>query len=99
MDARNTKYLLEFFSGMIKHRPTLPSYATPAYSNVAYVILGMAFENITGRTLEDAYTDLYHNKLGMLSTTAGYPGHDVDAVIPRNDSYAAFSLDLGLYGP
>lgn len=84
---------------MVDHRPVFPFYTTPTYSNVAYVILGMAFENITGRSLEDAFTDLYHNKLGMLSTTAGYPGQDVNAVIPRNDSYAAFSLDVGLYWP
>ena len=91
--------LLEFLDGVITHPPVYPSYTTPAYSNNAFVILSFAYETITGQTLDQGFHDLYTGKLGMTSTTPTYPGPDADAIIPRNDSYAIFSYDIGVEGP
>ncbi|KIW11614.1 hypothetical protein PV08_10916 [Exophiala spinifera] len=89
----------QFLQGVIEHPPVFPSYTTPSYSNLAYAILGLAYENITGKSLSDGMRDLYHDKLGMTSTTPTAPGDGSDAVIPRNDSYAIFTYDIGIQRP
>lgn len=65
---------------------------------MAYVILGFAYENITGKTISQGQLD-FTKKLGMSSTTPTPPGNDVDAIIPRNDSYALWSYDLNVQDP
>ncbi|KAK5451815.1 hypothetical protein LTS15_007538 [Exophiala xenobiotica] len=89
----------QFLRGVIEHPPVYPSYATPTYSNLAYAILGLAYENITGRSILDGQRDTFINKLGMTSTTPTVPGPDADAIIPRNDSFALFTYDIGIQGP
>jgi len=69
------------------------------YSNLNFVLLGLVYENITGNTLEQAWENLYHEKLNMTSSTFMYPGPDVDSIIPYNDTFAIFSYSLGLYTP
>lgn len=95
----NSNIFLEFLNGVIRHPPVYPSYTTPIYSNIAYNILGLAYENITGRTYNQGLIDLYQGKLGMSSTTPKPPGSDANAFIPYNDSFALFSYDSGLYTP
>lgn len=94
-DRTNT----EILDGVINHPPPYPSYTTPSYSNLAYIILGFAYENITGRSIDDGQRDTFVNKLGMTSTSPRPPGNGVDAIIPRNDSYAVFSYDIGAESP
>jgi len=89
----------ETLQGIISHPPAFKSYATPAYSNLAYLLLGLVYEEITGRTIDDGQTDVFHNKLGATSSYPRPPTVDVDAVIPYNDSFALFSYDLGLLSP
>ncbi|KAI1609311.1 putative penicillin-binding protein [Exophiala viscosa] len=89
----------QFLDGIINHPPVYQSYTTPTYSNLAYAILGLAYENITGRSIFDGQRDVFIDKLGMTSTTPTVPGTGADAVIPRNDSYAVFSYDIGIQGP
>lgn len=83
--------IVEFLDGVINHPPAYPAYTTPAYSNIAYALLGFAYETITGRSIDDGQLDLYIERLGMTSTTPRAPGKDADAIIPRNDSYAIFT--------
>jgi CubicO group peptidase (beta-lactamase class C family) len=91
--------IAEFLDGIINHPPVYGPYTTPIYSNLAYSILGLVYKKITGKDMAQGFLDLYHGKLGMNSSYALYPGPKVDAVIPRNDSYALFSYDIGLSGP
>jgi hypothetical protein len=93
------KTSIEFLNGIINHPPVYGPYTTPIYSNLAYSILGLVYMNITGKDMTQGFLDLYHGKLGMNSSYALYPGPEADAVIPRNDSYALFSYDIGLSGP
>lgn len=76
-----------------------PAYTAPIYSNLAYAILGLAYETITGKDIFQGQRDVFIGRLGMTSTTPKYPGPDADAIIPRNDSYAIFSYDIGVQGP
>lgn len=76
-----------------------PSYTAPIYSNLAFAILGLAYENITGKSITQGQRDVFVSRLGMKSTTPTYPGCEADAIIPRNDSYAIFTYDIGIQGP
>lgn len=69
------------------------------YSNLNFVLLGLIYENITGNTLDQAWQNLYQDKLDMTSSTYMYPGPDADAIIPYNDTWAIFSYSLGLETP
>ena len=66
----------------------------PAYTNMAFVLLGMALEEYTGKNfthLLKEVTDL----LGMGNTFAS-PGDDSKAVIPPDSSWGS---DYGLNTP
>lgn len=76
-----------------------PAYTAPIYSNLAYAILGLAYETITGKDIFQGQRGVLFERLGMTGTTPKYPGPDADAIIPRNDSYAIFSYDIGIQGP
>jgi CubicO group peptidase (beta-lactamase class C family) len=84
---------------VVNHPPVYPAYTAPIYSNLAYAILGLAYETITGKNISQGQRDVFIKKLGMTATTPTYPGPQADAVIPRNDSYAVFSYDIGIQGP
>jgi CubicO group peptidase (beta-lactamase class C family) len=89
----------QFLQGLIDHPPVNHPFYTPSYSNVAYAILGLAYEAIAGVPIDKAQDTLYNDKLGMTDTTAHAPPSSVDAVIPYNDSYALFTYDIGIQGP
>jgi CubicO group peptidase (beta-lactamase class C family) len=87
--------LAEFLDGLIHHPPVFPSFATPAYSNVAFTFLQFVYESITGRSFSQAFDELYQDRLQMHSTSSLHPVKDVDAVIPHNDTWAVFSYPIG----
>lgn len=57
----------------------------PAYSNMAFVLLGMALENYTGKTYAQLLEETVSDPLDM-SNTFPSPGDDDEAVIPPGDS-------------
>lgn len=89
----------QFLQGVIEHPPVNPPWYTPTYSNLAYAILGLAFEAATGGSFVEAADNIFQNKLGMISTSVNAPTGDYDAIIPRNDSYAIFTYNIGIEGP
>jgi CubicO group peptidase (beta-lactamase class C family) len=89
----------EFFQGVIEHPPVYPSYTTPVYSNIAFAILALAYEEITKVPFEEGFSRVYNQKLGLSSTTPSQPPKDANAIIPRNESFSLFSYDLGLEAP
>jgi hypothetical protein len=91
--------VLEFLEGVVNHPPAYPPYTTPVYSNLAYTILGFAYENITGHTIDQGQRDVFIKRLGMSSTTPRPPDKGVDAIIPRNESFSLFSYDSGIGSP
>ena len=101
-DCKPTANLyLEFFDSVTHHPPAFPSYTKAAYSNLAYAILGFAYENITGRSLTEAYEDIFQKGLGMSSTTPGpgYPPKNGDSIIPYNETFSLFNYSIGVQWP
>lgn len=66
------------------------------YSNVAFILLGIVLETITGESYEDLVSSLLFQPLGMQSSTLKKP-RDSDGIIPnkKND----WGADLGAYDP
>ncbi|RFU31615.1 hypothetical protein B7463_g4741, partial [Scytalidium lignicola] len=88
----------ELLAEVISHPPVFPSYTSPTYSNMAYILLGFAYENITGKSINQGQLD-FAQILGMNSTTPTPPGDNVDAIIPRNNTYAQWNYDGGIQDP
>jgi actin-related protein 6 len=65
--------------------PQTASNERPAYSNMAFVILGMALEVYTGKTYAQLLEGIVSGPLDMNNTFPS-PGHDDKAVIPSGDS-------------
>jgi CubicO group peptidase (beta-lactamase class C family) len=57
----------------------------PAYSNTAFVILGMALEEYTGKTFAQLLEEFISIPLDMKNTFPS-PGDDDQAVIPPGES-------------
>lgn len=70
--------------------------AKATYSNVAFILLGIVLETITGESYEDLVNSLLFQPLGMQSSTLKKP-RDSDGIIPnkKND----WGADLGAYDP
>jgi len=94
-----TSRLLEFFEGLEDLMPVFAPDAAPAYSNVAYVLLAYALEEITGK---DWITLLSSNILEPLSlerTFFNTPNDTTLGVIPGNASQVGWYNQLGDGGP
>ena len=67
-----------------------------AYSNVAYTLLGMALENITGMSFEEVLQEFIFAPLGLGNTSVS-PAHHEQAIIPEGESW--YGLDLDYFVP
>ncbi|EED23038.1 penicillin-binding protein, putative [Talaromyces stipitatus ATCC 10500] len=88
----------QLLNGIIHHPPLYPSYSSPVYSNVAYQILALAYEEVTGHSINEGQVKIY-KKLGMTSTSPTAPGSNANTIIPYNTTFSAFDYELGLAGP
>ncbi|KAH8812245.1 putative penicillin-binding protein [Xylogone sp. PMI_703] len=88
----------QFLTEVINHPPVFPPYTSPVYSNMADVLLGFAYEKITGKTIGQGQLDVAR-KLGMGSTFVASPGENVDAIIPRNSTDALWNYDGNIQAP
>lgn len=70
---------------MRKSYPQTAPNERPAYSNMAFVLLGMALENYTGKTYAQLLEEMVSGPLDMKNTFSS-PGDDDQAVIPPGDS-------------
>ncbi|KAF4331762.1 beta-lactamase 3 [Fusarium beomiforme] len=75
----------EIMSGMKESYPQIAPNERPAYSNMAFVILGMALEEYTGKTFAKLLEETVSGPLDMNSTFPS-PGDDDKAVIPPGES-------------
>ncbi|KAF9765487.1 hypothetical protein IL306_002220 [Fusarium sp. DS 682] len=75
----------EILSGMKESYPQTTPNERPAYSNMAFVILGMALEEHTGKNFSELIEHFVSGPLGMSSTFPS-PGNDDKAVIPPGES-------------
>ncbi|KAG9254832.1 beta-lactamase/transpeptidase-like protein [Emericellopsis atlantica] len=88
----------EIISLLLKQHPVFPTGHSPAYSNVAYALLGFAQEAITGTPVSNAITTNILSALKMTSSsfkTAPTSG----GVIPGEASAVGWDWDLGTIDP
>ncbi|KAI1275611.1 beta-lactamase/transpeptidase-like protein [Xylaria sp. FL0933] len=76
----------ELFSYLLKMQPAFPTGHSPAYSNVAFALLGYAQQAITGTPISAAITDNIFKTLGM--THSSYEDPPSFGVIPGGDPTA-----------
>ena len=58
----------QYLPGIRDRPPTFEPYTSPGYANNGFVLLGQALENITGKSLEQLYTDSIFDPLSMTNT-------------------------------
>lgn len=89
----------ELFSYLLKQHPIFPTAHSPAYSNVAYTLLGYAQQAITGTPVSAAITNNIFGALGM--THSSYTETPSSGgVVPGGDSSAVgWGDDLGPSSP
>ena len=79
--------------------PTFPSEQTPAYSNVAYILLAYALEEIAGKDWLSMLTDNVLSPLGLDNTYYSTPNDTSKGVIPGNATRVGWGNQLGDEGP
>ncbi|TGJ83614.1 hypothetical protein E0Z10_g5138 [Xylaria hypoxylon] len=84
----------QFFSGIEQFYPSLPPFTTPAYSNVAFQLLGYALETITGKAFESLLEETIIKPLDLKNTFLRAPEH-ARGVIPGDPDLTGWSFDLG----
>lgn len=88
----------DFFGGLLKSHPVVPTAGTPVYSNVAFQILGYVVENATGHS----YNDLVHSelidRLGLNGSYSSPPDPKL-GIIPGDVRSSLWSLDFADENP
>ncbi|KAI0910865.1 beta-lactamase/transpeptidase-like protein [Ustulina deusta] len=84
----------QFFSGIEQFYPSLPPFTTPAYSNVAFQLLGYALETIMGKPFESLLEETVLKPLGLNNTFLRAPDHS-RGIIPGDPDLTGWSFDLG----
>ncbi|KAI0509418.1 beta-lactamase/transpeptidase-like protein [Xylaria bambusicola] len=89
----------EMFSYLLRQHPSYPTAQSPAYSNIAFALLGYAQQAITGAPIGGAITNNILKALGMShSSYKDIPSHG--GVIPGGDPTAVgWDEKLGLNSP
>jgi hypothetical protein len=85
-------------SQLLKQHPIFPTGHSPAYSNVAYALLGFAQEAITGRSARDAVATNILLALNMTSSSYS-DAPKTGGVIPGDASAVGWDFDMGPSSP
>ncbi|KAI8631913.1 beta-lactamase/transpeptidase-like protein [Xylariaceae sp. FL1651] len=84
----------QFFNGIGLFYPSLAPFTTPAYSNVAFQLLGYALETITGKKFESLLEDTLIKPLGLNNTFLRAPAQ-ARGVIQGDPAKTGWTFDLG----
>ncbi|KAL1981851.1 hypothetical protein VTN96DRAFT_2096 [Rasamsonia emersonii] len=88
----------QFFQGLLKRHPVVPTSSTPIYSNAAFQILGYVLEDIANQTYASILLEDIIRPLNLSRSSYTTPD-DKYGVIPINDTASGWNLDLGDEGP
>ena len=94
-----TNNLLEFLKAVAVQPALFAPGHTPAYSNIAFSLLGIVLERKHGFSFEDLFQKNLANALGMLHTTSVPPGISDDAVVPLNVTASEWNNQLKVTSP
>lgn len=89
---------IEFFQGLIRRHPIVPTSSTPVYSNAAFQILAYALEEMTGESFATLLQEDLVIPLGMNATFYTAPDMSL-GVIPIQDGEHWWTFDMGDEGP
>ncbi|KAI8957519.1 beta-lactamase/transpeptidase-like protein [Daldinia sp. FL1419] len=84
----------QFFNGIGSFYPSLAPFQTPAYSNVAFQLLGYALETITGKTFQTLMQESVIQPLGLNNTFLKAP-EDSRGIIPGDHYQTGWAFDIG----
>ncbi|EPS28756.1 hypothetical protein PDE_03702 [Penicillium oxalicum 114-2] len=88
----------QFFQGLIRRHPIVPTSSTPVYSNAAFQILAYALEGMTGESFATLLQEDLVIPLGMNATFYTAPDMSL-GVIPIQDGEHWWTFDMGDEGP
>ncbi|KAM4062705.1 beta-lactamase [Hirsutella rhossiliensis] len=86
----------DFFKGMAESNPVVAPMERPAYSNIAFTILALAIQEVTGKNYSQLVDELVAKPLRLRNTMPS-PGDDARAVIPPGES--SWGVDYGNNAP
>ncbi|KAI8657861.1 Beta-lactamase domain-containing protein [Fusarium keratoplasticum] len=86
----------DFWANFGKRSPVYSPWSSPIYSNVAFLILGLVIEEVSGQKFEDFVQEKVLDVAGMTSTTYTKPEDSVGAISP-GDVY--WNATLGILDP
>ncbi|KAI0380369.1 beta-lactamase/transpeptidase-like protein [Hypomontagnella monticulosa] len=84
----------QFFKGIGQFYPSMAPFQTPAYSNVAFQLLGYALETITGQTFQALMEQSVINPLGLNNTFLRAP-EDSRGIVPGDRYKTGWAFDIG----
>ncbi|RTE83749.1 hypothetical protein BHE90_001776 [Fusarium euwallaceae] len=86
----------DFWDNFGKRSPVYTPWTSPIYSNVAFLILGLVIEEVSGQKFEEFVQENVLNVAGMSSTTYTKPDDSVGAISPDD---AFWNATLGILDP
>ncbi|RSM18283.1 hypothetical protein CDV31_002802 [Fusarium ambrosium] len=86
----------DFWDNFGKRSPVYTPWTSPIYSNVAFLILGLVIEEVSGQKFEDFVQENVLDVAGMSSTTYTKPEDSVGAISPDD---AFWNATLGILDP
>ncbi|RSL62640.1 hypothetical protein CEP54_005570 [Fusarium duplospermum] len=86
----------DFWDNFGKRSPVYAPWTSPIYSNVAFLILALVIEEVSGQKFEDFVQENVLDVAGMSSTTYTKPKDSVGAISP-DDAY--WNATLGILDP
>lgn len=87
---------IDVLDGMSTVYPVAAPMEHPQYSNVAFTLIALAMEKVTGKNYSEAIDAFVSGPLNMLNTYPS-PGDDSKAVIPPMDN--SWGANYGLNAP
>jgi CubicO group peptidase (beta-lactamase class C family) len=89
-----------FFKNLFAQHPVVPAESSPVYSNIAYLLLAYAVENMTGTLFPQVMNESLLAPLSMDSTYYPLAPESLEnAVIPFNETLAWFTVNIRSLNP
>ncbi|KAK5940394.1 hypothetical protein PMZ80_007814 [Knufia obscura] len=88
-----------YLNSILVSHPVYATYTEPVYSDMAYSLLALALENITGTPFPTLFQDNVVQALNLTSTSYEAPANHSTSIIPLNDTFAEFTPTLGYLQP
>ena len=81
--------------------PTFLPWTSPVYSNLGFMLLGLAISNITGKSMDDIYRETIFKPLGMTSSFSTVPTGEAELArsVMSGELAFEFFLDGGFTVP